>query len=308
MLRKAASYPGVSRRLRETLVNKTWKVTLLTDDQKRVIDFSPVNVRVASMARDGGDSYIITPEDPIPKKIAVIPILFINDDPIFSNDYRASISLHKAVNKRISREPTEPVQMALMWGDHVYTITGATGMMYLLWAKDVVCKDVNESEVSHIKEQPLLVLTDGHWNVKAVYILQNAKGYLDSERILLPVSQIKWNIRTMSAFLPLDTKSTIKTSPLVKPLSKVAVRNILEMTENLDYREETEGDDGLDVDILGYFETSTETDVISGEILLSAVTRPAIPPKRRTAAPVVKLGTDESDDGEEALTSDDDRA
>lgn len=208
---------GVTQRLQGLVrTDQIWVEMMMKDDNVRNVDFSPQNVKLNSY--DPGTDTTIEVDVQIGHKLCLI-LLFpgINDQTkrvVYTDDHKGKEQLkgvNVILNERMTKDPACTAQVAICYHDYVYRITGVTGILYVLWAVNIDLLSRGESELAKMPNLPILVNTDGYWNIKAVYGV--FPGQDDGGRVTPALfmcrDDIKWSVDITKGWLSLEQRPVI---------------------------------------------------------------------------------------------------
>ena len=87
-----------------------------------------------------------------------------------TSEYMRCTSLTNDINERL-RQSQNVLYVAT--GDHLYSIQGVIGRLYLVWAECIQQRTLNH-QLPHIEENvPLLIETNGEYGYRSIYVLQS---------------------------------------------------------------------------------------------------------------------------------------
>lgn len=223
---------GVTPRLRDVDPALIWGLAC-TDSNAIKVDFSYNNARQCQFPND----WIFEADThPLIDKQSGFILLFSkirsirttsqygNDTVKLTADIQAHTNSYLDVN---TGRPSGLTQFSVLWGDHIFNVTGVSGTVYLWWANEIssYLRDPETGLVSpkihkmH-KGMPLLVHTDSHFQILHVCPLivhENHVRFISCKRFKFPHKLAAW-----TPGFPHDTKP-VHHSPRTLILSEVDV-------------------------------------------------------------------------------------
>ncbi len=167
---------GVSQRL----------ITSVDRGQMWVEMLTGTNVRVVDVACAASDTYDLMTQFEaellcsIPKNISLVFLFQRSEAVLHTRSYGSLDALNKRVNEIIGLQHStawrqNESQLTVCWMDHMYRVHGlrygTRDKVYLVWASQISIYRRGESEVQKTGDMPLIVCTDGHFGITAVYPL-----------------------------------------------------------------------------------------------------------------------------------------
>ena len=223
---------GVTPRLREVDPALIWGMAC-TDSNAIKVDFSHNNARQCQFPND----WIFEADtNPLIDKQSGFVLLFskaraIKTTAQYGNDtVKLTADIQKHMHPYVDADTGRLsgfTQFSVLWGDHIFNVTGVSGIVYLWWANKISSyqRDPATGLVSpHIHKMhmgmPLLVHTDSHFQILHVCPLivhENHVRFISKERFKFPHKLTAW-----TPGFPHDTKP-IHHSPRTLILSEVDV-------------------------------------------------------------------------------------
>lgn len=228
----AESLGGVSPRLRDTDPSLVWALAC-TDPNAIKVDFTFNSARQCQFPNDW--FFEADTLQNIDAKSAFV-LLFSKSHEIkkttaYGNDtVRVTADIQLKMNPYVDPVTSRPsgiTQFSVLWGDHLFNVTGVSGNIYLWWANQISSYQRDQhtgimSKQIHkmSKGMPLLVHTDSHFKILHVFPLIVYDGrvqFIASNRFKYPHKLNAWN-----PGFPHDTKPAHH-SPRATILSEVDV-------------------------------------------------------------------------------------
>lgn len=223
---------GVTPRLRDVDPALIWGMAC-TDSNAIKVDFSHSNARQCQFPND----WIFEADtSPLIDKESGFILLFskaraIKTTAQYGNDtVKLTADIQKHMHPYVDADTgrlSGVTQFSVLWGDHIFNVTGVSGTVYLWWANKISSyqRDPKTGLVApHIHKMPLgmplLVHTDSHFQIQHVcplIVYENHVRFIASDRFKFPHKLTAW----IPGF-PHDTKP-VHHSPRTLILSEVDV-------------------------------------------------------------------------------------
>ncbi len=205
--------PGVAQRLQGLVKDDGIWVELMQMDNVRDVDVSPTGV--ASNCYEPGNTYYIEITLQIPPKLCLI-LLFPDHEKhkqkvCYTDTYNSVPAINKVIGERMSANPQYAAQIAVVWGDHIYRVTGIKGHLYLHWAVQIQVVNSGETEVGKMESLPFLLVTNKHYGIRAVYPLfpgTDENGKTDTAHFI-DRNEIVWGRQPGKSWLSRDTRAPV---------------------------------------------------------------------------------------------------
>ncbi len=199
---------GVSQRLLTCVDRGQMWVEMLTGSNVRVVDF-------ANGATDTYDSSTLFEAEllcAIPKNISLVFLFQRGEHVLYTRSYGTTEALNKRANELLNLQYAPPgrkgeTQLAICWLDHMYRFSGmrygTKDKFYLLWASQISIYEGGDREVHKTGDMPVVVCTDGHFGLVAVYpLVHSADNHFIGKRRIRWVPPVDYPMFTCDTPLP----------------------------------------------------------------------------------------------------------
>lgn len=211
---------GVSQRLLTSVERGQMWVEMLTG----------TNVRVVDVACASSDTYDLMTQFEaellcsIPKNISLVFLFQRSETVIHTRSFGSLDALNKRINEILGLAHAtawrqNESQLTVCWMDHMYRIHGlrygTRDKVYLVWANQISIYRRGETEVQKTGDMPIIVCTDGHFGITAVYPLVPSE-----DNHFISRKRIKWvppaNYPMFTCDVPLPPPSVVAQTAIVK--------------------------------------------------------------------------------------------
>lgn len=212
---------GVSQRLLTCVERGQMWVEMLTG----------TNVLAVNVASAANDTYDLSTQFEaellcsIPKNISLVFLFPRNETVLHTRSFGSLEALNKRINEIIGLPHStawrqNETQVTVCWMDHMYRINGlrygTKDKIYLVWANEISIYHGNgDREVQKTGDMPIVVSTDGHFGITAVYPLVPSE-----DNRFISRKRIKWvnpaNYPMFTCDVPLPPPMVVAQTAIVK--------------------------------------------------------------------------------------------
>ena len=219
---------GVSDRLQDMIRSGDVWADVLTDPCVRRVDYTPRNVARRHYQYRRFEPQLLKCMPAKKEIVALFPSQTAEQRRVMRGSaYRTLADFNRELNARMDRDDCERNQVIICWTDFMYVVTGVTGNLYLVWAKELSIYEDSNPEISKWGyDLPMLVSTDGHYEEVAFYPLLSGSSTFEVQFMLAADTQC---VRASDdPIYPCDTPPVPPFVHPIKHLSETEARNRVE--------------------------------------------------------------------------------